>query len=440
MSSLPIEMNYAQQVTELAPSTMNEVVLTPSTGSGSYQPSGVIKFDFLNSGCIDPSSIVLRFQCVLPSNAGNPSAIRCTPASAFFSKLEVLFGSSVVESIQNYNVVANMYTNLTQDIAMKYGNQVPYGWQSTATDTTANMYDLDGRVCNNGAGVDTISFAIPLWCLLSNASKMIPAFAMNQISLQLTIETLSNIFAPTIATPVTGPPAIPAYTIPALFTLQNIELTYNRVVFDSSIERSILLMPKLVFKSWSFTNSTVSVASGSSGQISLVYNQKLASIKSAFIACCSTGVATAVNGLFDAIDITAGNGDINIVINGTQYPSRSISTKNSLAYVVQSLRKALGNISDPNNNLSINNIEFKATATTSSLVQPAKCYYGIGVERMHLPQEVAMLAGVSSNGANITVNINSATATANAFNVSLILAYDALFEVDCANRDCRIRQ
>ena len=92
----------------------------------------------------------------------------------------------------------------------------------------------------------------------------------------------------------------------------------------------------LFLKSWSFTNSAVSVAAATSGQISLVYNQKLASIKSAFVVC--SGPNTTVNGQFDAIDPTVGNGDINVVINGTQYPSRSLSTKNSISYILQSLR------------------------------------------------------------------------------------------------------
>ena len=431
--SLPLEVNYAQQVSELASCTMNEVVLTPSTGSGQYQPSGVVKFDFLTSGMIDPSSIMLRFQAFVgAAGAVAPSAIRGTPATAFFSKLEVLLGSSVIESVQNYNVVANMWTNCNYDVAAKYGQAVGYGWNSTDATTSALMTSLDGRVCANAnAGTELISFAIPLCCLLSNSTKMIPAFCMNQISLQLTIESLANIFAPTSAT-------APATTVPASFYLQNLELTYNKVEFDKSVERSILAMPKLVFKSWSFTNSAVSVAAATSGQISLVYNQKLASIKSAFVIASSPNAN--VNGQFDAIDPTVGNGDINVVINGTQYPSRSLSTKNSLSYVLQSLRKALGNLNDKGNTLSINPVEFAATSATSTIQQPGKFYVGIGLEKLHIPDENAILAGVSSNGSNITVNINTATATAVAYNINLILAYDALFEVDTVNRDARVRQ
>lgn len=432
--SLPLEVNYAQQVSELASCTMNEVVLTPSTGSGQYQASGVVKFDFLTSGMIDPSSIMLRFQAFIPaSGVAAPSAIRGTPASAFFSKLEVLLGSSVIESIQNYNVVANMWTNCNYDVAAKYGQAVGYGWKNSDADTSALMTSLDGRICANAnAGTELISFAIPLVCLLSNSTKMIPAFCMNQISLQLTIESLANIFAPTSA-------VAPATTVLTTGVyLQNLELTYNKVEFDKSVERSILAMPKLVFKSWSFTNSAVSVAANTSGQISLVYNQKLASIKSAFIIASSPNAN--VNGQFDAIDPTVKNGDINVVINGTQYPSRSLSTKNSFSYVLQSLRKALGNLNDKANTLSINPVEFEATSATSTIQQPGKFYVGIGLEKLHIPDQNAILAGVSSNGSNITVNINTATATAVVYNINLILAYDALFEVDTVNRDARVRQ
>jgi hypothetical protein len=111
-----------------------------------------------------------------------------------------------------------------------------------------------------------------------------------------------------------------------------------------------------------------------------------------------------------------------------------------LNYILQALRKANGNLNDKNNNLSINAIEFVATSASASLVQPAKAYFGIGLEKMHIPDDKAILAGVSSNGSNITVNINTATQTAAAYNVNLILAYDALFEVDTMNRDARIRQ
>lgn len=433
--SLPQELNYAQQVSELPDCTMNEVTITPSTGAGSnYTAGGVVKFDFPSTGFIDPSSIILRFQCVLPSVATNPSQIRGTPASAFWTKLETLIGSSVVESIPGYNQVYNMWVNTNMDVATKYGLQSSYGFSNGTMDLTT----LDGRVCNNVGAIETISFAIPLIGLLANASKLIPAFAMPQISVQLTIEALTNIFMATVGA-ATAPQTVT--TIPASFTLQNIELTYNRLDFGRLIEQSVLSMPKLVFKSWSFTNSAVYLASGSSGLISLVYNQKLASIKSAFIHASGTlGTGGSLNGLFDAIDPTAGNGEVSITINGTQYPNRPLSTKNSLNYVLQSLRKANGNINDKSNNLSINAIEFVATSASASLVQPAKAYFGIGLEKMHIPDDKAILAGVSSNGSNITVNINTATSTAGNYNVNLILAYDALFEVDTMNRDARIRQ
>lgn len=435
--SLPQQLNYSQQVSELPDCNMNEVTITPSTGSGKYESGGVVKFDFPSSGFIDPQSIILRFQVVLPQVATNTSQIRGTPASCFWQKLETLIGSSVVESIPNYNQVYNMWVNTNMDIASKYGLQSSYGWSNATMDLTT----LDGRVCNNVSAIETISFAIPLIGLLSNSSKLIPAFAMPQISTQLTVEALANIF---MATTVSTTAPYTATTIPASFQLQNIELTYNKLDFGKMVEESVLSMPKLVFKSWSFTNSAVYLASGSSGLISLVYNQKLASIKSAFVLAGGTNTTIAnggsLNASFDAVDPTAGNGDISITINGQQYPNRPLSTKNSLNYVLQALRKANGNLNDKNNNLSINAIEFVATSASASLVQPAKAYFGIGLEKMHIPDDKAILAGVSSNGSNITVNINTATNTAANYNVSLILAYDALFEVDTMNRDARIRQ
>jgi len=347
-----------------------------------------------------------------------------TPAYTPFLRLETLLGSQVVESINQYNQVAGfLYVNTQYDVAMKYGQQAALGYLNNSSVPTLDQ--LDGRTCDD----DEIgTFSMPLVGLLSSSSKLIPAFAMPQISVQLTLDSIANMFV------------ADATNLPSVFQISNVELCYNMLDFGRSIESAILAMPKVFLKCYSFSNSSASVASGQNGYISLVYNQKYASVKAAYILSTGT-TAQSVNKWGDSFDITSNNGEYSIMIAGQTYPQRSLSALNNKTYILQELRRASGNINDKNNNLSINSLEFyrvgNATTTNSA---PAKFIIGIPLEKLHIPSDKAILTGVSTNNSNITVNINTSTATAQAHTINLILNYDAIIEVDTANRDARVRQ
>jgi len=312
--------------------------------------------------------------------------------------------------------------NTQYDVAMKYGQQNALGYQNNTT-SPVTLEMLDGRVCVlNEVG----TFSMPLIGLLSSSSKLIPAFAMPQISVQLTMDSIANIFTPAV--------------VPTAFTISNIELSYNMLDFGRSIESAILAMPKVFLKCYSFSNSSASIATATTGSISLVYNQKYASVKAAYILPTGTS-ASSYNKWGDSYDLTSSNGEYSIMIAGQTYPQRSLSTLNNKTYVIQELRRASGNINDKNNNLCINSVEFNKVGNDVTTVSaPAKFIVGIPLEKLHIPSDKAILTGVSTNNSNITVNINTSTATAQAHTVNLILNYDAIIEVDTANRDARVRQ
>ena len=423
--SLPLQLDYSQSISELPECTNYEVTLTPSTGAMANISGSIIKFDFQQRGFIDPSSIVVRYKYTVGASAG--AQMIATPAYSPFLRLETLIGSQVVESINQYNQVAGfLYVNTQYDVAMKYGQQQPLGFYSStmigaAPGTPPTMEQLDGRSCvANEIG----TFSMPLVGLLSSSAKLIPAFAMPQISVQLTMDAIANIFTTTVAV--------------ANFSISNIELCYNMLDFGRSVEHDILAMPKLFLKCWSFSNSSSTLGSGSNGSISLEYNQKYASVKAAYILCASS---TSLNRWGDSFDATSSNGEYSIMIAGQTYPQRALSTLNNKAYIVQELRRASGNINDKNNNLCINSLEFNTQGNdTTTNPQPGKFIVGIPLEKLHIPSDKAILTGVSTNNSNITVNINTATATAQQYNVNLILNYDAIIEVDTQTRDARVRQ
>jgi hypothetical protein len=130
------------------------------------------------------------------------------------------------------------------------------------------------------------------------------------------------------------------------------------------------------------------------------------------------------------------------MIAGQTYPQRPLSVLNNRAYIVQELRRASGNINDKNNSLSVNSVEFsKFGIDQTSYVVPAKFWLGIPLEKLHIPSEKAILTGVSTNNSNLTLNINiGSTQTPGAYNVNLILNYDAIIEVDTQTKDARVRQ
>ncbi len=146
------------------------------------------------------------------SGKADSSTIRGTPVYSFFNKLETIFGSSIVESINNYNQVCNMMTNLQMDVAQKYGQQQAYGWGNALSVPT--LEGLDGRTC---VTLDNFSLAAPLPCILSSAEKLIPSGLMPNLRIQLTTESIAAMFG-------TVQP-------PSGYTLSNVELCYTMIDF-----------------------------------------------------------------------------------------------------------------------------------------------------------------------------------------------------------------
>ena len=344
----------------------------------------------------------------------------------FFNKLETIFGSSIVESVNQYNQVCNMMVNLQNDVAMKYGNQNSYGWSQGAA-TVPNLEQLDGRVCVND---ETISLAAPLPCILSMAEKLIPAGLMPNIRIQLTTESISNVFA--VATP------------PTTYTIKNVELCYTMIDFHGDVNDLVKGMgDQFYIKSSSFKNMGASLSLGVTGSVDLVYNMRLASIKSLFAHFCGQNNAKCLNGIYDSCDPTSKNGDMVYTIAGTNYPSRPVSTLNNKSAFSMELKKAVGALHTESYNNSIDLIEFNYNdtdifTTPSTTIAHAKFYFGCNTEK--LSSNGALLTGVSTQSSPISLRISVGTATQQAYNVYLIALYDALIVVQPELRQASVRE
>ena len=137
-----------------------------------------------------------------------------------FSRVDVQIGSQIVDSMLNYNVVMNMLTNLTLSVSEKYGLQSAFGYWKEGV--APSLEQLDGRQC---LANETGDFSGPLMTILSNSEKLIPLFAMPQVRIILTVESLANMFTSVVA--------------PTNWTLSNVELRYKVIDFGGNVEEMV---------------------------------------------------------------------------------------------------------------------------------------------------------------------------------------------------------
>lgn len=418
---LPKEIAYAPSLPSLPECNSIDCVIAPSNG-GSFQPSSLIQFDLVSRGFIDPNSIYIRYKYTLTNAAAEVSTIRATPVYSFFNKLETIFGSSVVESINNYNQVASLMVNLQQDVAMKFGQQTNLGYRAGAG--VPSLEELDGRAC--AVTAESNSLAAPLPCILSMAEKLIPAGLMPNIRVQLTTAAISEAFSAT--------------TPPTNYTLSNVELCYSLVDFNGDVNELVKNMGEQFYiKTTSFKNMGATLSSGITGSVELVYNMRLASIKSLFAIFSGQTAARCVNGVFDSVDPTSSNGELVFNIAGVSYPNRPVSTLNNKSAVMMEIKKAVGALHSESYNTSISNLEFSYTdASTTTISAPGKFYFGVNTEK--LSSNGALLTGVSTQNSPINLRISTGTATTQAYTVYLVALYDCLIAVEPQLRNASVKE
>lgn len=417
MNSLPNSVNYAEPIPSLPENTTKySVSLQPVNGQTFTVANNQIIFQFPNRGYLIPDSVYLRYKQVVV-NATTASAIIGCPFSAPFQRVETQFGSVTVDSINDWNQVNHILTNLTMDVAQKYGMQSSYGYSVSAPPT---LEELDSRVIPIAG--DTAYLAGPVPCMLTNITdKLLPLFAMPTISMIFTTDSLANIINPT-------------GTVTSI-TLSNVELCFDFVEFGPEVDAMVRGMgQKIYIKSQSFSNASVNVASGQNGSTSLIFNQRYASVKAAIVS-----FSGAINNKkFDAVDLTNNSGDYSINISGVQYPQKPYSSLNSKGSILQELRKCIGSVYDRGNNMAINTLEFNRldSDVNPSLTAPGKFYLGFNLEKLH---SGSLLTGISTNNSNITVNINQSVATTVVRQCNLLLVYDSLIEIDVLTRQSSVK-
>ena len=467
MESLPNLVNYSEPLSVLPDGMQNySVTCTPVNGS-SFGPSAQIIVDLNNVGYLDPASLMIRYNVTYTTTSATATgatqgiygAVSGCPVYSPFLRLDTLMNSNVIESVNNYNSVCSLLSNVNMSVTGKLGQQYALGYASDNYEFNESTDGFIGGVVGTGAAqvlTKTLYLSAPLPCLLSNAEKLIPLNGTN-IRLQFTTDSMAN-FCPlvsttdvtgaqtftTIAGTITGLCGLASTVVTANaasrftgMTINNFEIVYNQVQFPPHIDQEIRMQsPKIRIKTTSFATGTQTIANATGGTVNLIYNLRYASIKGLFLMNGgTTDGGTSKNKLFDSFDITRGTGSYNFNINGLNYPQNPMSTLTNKAFLLQELRRTMNNIYQHNVEMSVNANEYSLNdGSQSSVYIPAKFFVAVNTQRLSVPYK-ALFTGISSQNSPINVVINCGTA-AMSQNITALLAinYDAILEIDLATK------
>lgn len=415
--SLPEILNVSKKHSSLPAGTRTQnIAISPNNGS-SFAEGQQIQLDLVNSGVLIPDSMYIAYKYAYTNLVA--AEMIGTPVYSPFSQLQVQFGSQTVDTMQGYNIMMNTLTNIKMSAADKYGAQSAYGYFANAGVPT--LEQLDGRLL---AVNETGSFSGPLISMLSFAQEGIPLFAMPQVRLILTLDSLSNYFTSTVA-------------IPTVIAITNFELRYKVINVNGEVEQMIKAVPNIEIKSQSIASSTATLAAATTGFSELVFNQRFASVRN-LVAINGTGTAGG-NKNFDSCDLTTNDGDYQFSIGGTSYPQKSMSTLRCRQQLFQELRSVAGSLFNTANSMAINSIEWNlnSTAAASTYAAPAKFYVGTNVNAVDSEN---MLVGVDTVNTPISYRVSTGTSIgANASTVTLLVNYDALLHIDPRTKEVQVR-
>jgi len=442
MQALPSQIDYSP-IASLPESTSALTIVSSPVNGQTFGPNSLIQLDLVSrtGGYLVPGSMYIRYRLTttLPATAGANNGIKGTPVYSPFSRLEVSAGSQIIESISQYNMLSNMLVNTRMNYASKVGLASPLGYALSGGGAQTFGFDFgsnapNGMSLSSAVGASTIanggivSLAGPLGCILSNADRLVPIGALPSMRIQLTCDSLSNVYR------VDGTNGVTNYSI------SNFELVYDIITFNPRVDEMITQRSGgvITIKSQSYLVSGSSIPSASNGVIQTVFNVRLASIKSLFAHLSSN---TSANTFFDSVDLTSNTGDYSFNLSGQIFPPRPISmVLNRNSYLME-LSASFGEISDLlTSQFSINPVEagFTIASLPTTLNVMGKVYIGVNTER--LSSNSVLLSGVSSQSSPISLQITTSTATAAASTAYLICLYDALLQIDLNARTLTVMQ
>jgi len=435
MASLPKSFNLSEAIPSLPDGAMSQLISCRPISGSNFTQQQIIEVDLGNRGWCDPRSLSIRYKMLVNTDASGAAFIG-VPVYTPFQRVSTLVGGASIDTINQYNQVAQVLVNGQYSVADKYGIQTGFGY----TNTTGNVQFLDGRAMDaalaDASANATFTVSAPIiGTLLTNCEKQLPLFAMPQIRFQFTLDSLTNMSFIKLGAVGTG------YSAFTKVQISNFEVVYTMTDMGAGVEKMIYESGRsLSLKSHGISNSAVSVPSATSGSQAYVFNMRFASIRSAFL--CPNRADGAGNKWGEFSDLTSNNGDYQLLIGNQAFPQTQLSTALNESGILQETRRAFGSLYDAKNSMSINTAEFGVNINDSSAnllyYEPGKFIVGVNLDKVQTEDRVLM-CGASTYNTPITAVVNINTATTVAGNINLILDYDCILVLDPVARQLSVR-
>jgi hypothetical protein len=348
-----------------------------------------------NSVFLDPSHTTLSFSLTYNLSTGStatgPVVKLISSAASFFDQLVLYSNNTPLEQVNQYGLLQNFMLQNTLNLAQRYGG-VTIGM---GTDTNgANGIELG----HASATTFRYNFSIPLLSMIGvNSDKLFPVGMVNNLQLQMTTATLLPIVA--YCTAITTQPVFSQN-----FTLSEFSLNMKYIdIGESAAQMLMMTIPdnRILYKTATYTNSQVTLPSGSSGAQQLLLQIRNTSVKSVYSQFGQSNSVTAQslvspNGYYDAINITTNSRQLQV--GGSFFPNRAINdvSRPSEGYIY--LIQALGGSIPASLGTVVNREMYNSVGGVASVPT------GANVDTfLVLPATVVRAAPTGSDGGSVSV-------------------------------------
>ena len=255
-------------------------------GSNIYSTNGtkLIKLLITGDSYLDPSTFRVMFDLV---NMESDSAKELRPLggpASFFRRMRVLCGGQVVEDIDNYNRIHQMFSVLTAEDSLKNVDAEAFGEPWDIRKNKKSAYDADSFPGIPGNQSQTVLFK-PCSGLL-NQPKMIPV-RYCPVTIELELVNSSN--DPIVSALDDARPFTAANTSVS-WQIQNVQVKCDMCTLDNGLDNQFaehLLSGKALPINYNtYVSQMQSILSGATGQqkVRLNVTRALSRLKSVFVS------------------------------------------------------------------------------------------------------------------------------------------------------------
>ena len=249
------EYSFPNQATRQSKRT---VKLTPKNNAQQYVSGGTIRFEFPASGYLNPNNTYLAFNCrVNPTGTFTAGTTNSggfqfqNNIQSIFRRVRVLYGSLVLEDIQDYNIIQRLFTEtllpsgsslssttMGQGIGycknqIQSNNSIPQPWDVRMD--RLNYHSTGTEAAPTNVGVTTRRYAVPINTGLFQQKNLIPLKYMAS-QLQVEIEIAEAVDCCTYVLGVGTSPAVPTA---AVVSVGLPEIVAELLEFDSEFDAAI---------------------------------------------------------------------------------------------------------------------------------------------------------------------------------------------------------